>query len=71
MIQSLLTWLGLVDERPAQLDTIDLFLSGHSIPAVAASQGGDMIHAQRAVEQQIRSYILGLEQQISELQAQL
>ena len=38
MIQNILAMLG-VAQQPAQLDPIDLFLAGHSIPAISASAG--------------------------------
>lgn len=69
-MMKLLTWLGLVDQRPGQLDTIDLFLAGHSIPALSAAAGQDMIAEQRRIEQRIRAYVLQLEQQIAELQSE-
>jgi hypothetical protein len=67
MIQQLLVWMG-APPQPAQLDAVSLFMNGMSIPQISASQGGDIIAAQRRIEQQIRGYVLELEHQISELQ---
>lgn len=69
-MMKLLTWLGVVDQRPAQLDTVDLFLAGHSIPALSAAAGQNIIAEQRKIEQQIRAYVLQLEAEIAELQSE-
>jgi hypothetical protein len=69
MLQTIMQWLGVV-ERPAQLGQVDLFLAGHSIPAISASAGQDMIAEQRRIEAKIRAYIIQLETEISELQGQ-
>jgi hypothetical protein len=69
MIQSLLTWLG-APAQPAPPDPVDLFLAGHSIPSISAAAGRDIIAEQRRIEGQIRAYVLDLEAQIAELQAE-
>jgi hypothetical protein len=67
MIQMILTWLG-VEREPAQpLDPVDLFLAGHSIPAISAAAGQDIIREQQRIEGLIRNYVLELEREIAEL----
>jgi hypothetical protein len=66
MIQSLLQWLG-APALPAQLDPIDLFLAGHSIPAISAAAGQNTIVEQRRIEDRIRAYVLQLEAEIEAL----
>jgi hypothetical protein len=69
MIDRILRWLG-VAEQLTHLNPIDLFLAGHSIPAISASAGQDIIIEQRRIEQQIRSYILELEREIDALRSE-
>jgi hypothetical protein len=62
-------WLG--GSAAAQpISSIDLFLAGHSIPKISAAAGADMIAEQRRIEAELRTYILELEQQVSQLLAE-
>ena len=70
MIQNILAMLG-VAQQPAQLDPIDLFMQGYSIPAISASAGQSMIQEQRRIEQLIRNYVLQLESENADLQARI
>ena len=70
MIQNILAMLG-VAQQPAQLDPIDLFMQGYSIPAISASAGRRSYPGQRQIESEIRAYVLELEQQIADLQARI
>jgi hypothetical protein len=67
MIENILHWLG-VPTPIQQLNELDLFLAGHSIPAISAAAGHDIIREQRRIEQLIRDYVLDLERQIADLQ---
>ena len=63
--------LGWADQPAQPLSSIDLFLAGHSIPALSAAAGQDMIERQRQIEAEIRDFIRELQYQIAELQADL
>lgn len=78
MMTLLRNWLGFGQRQHSAgaSSTIDMFLSGASIPAVSAAYapgvgGPDLLLAQRAIEQQLRQFIFQLEDEIAEMKEAL